>query len=344
MEDTQSAGISEFLTVCGVTPLYGFASDAERLEVGEIATIEAFKESMLQDFVAEDVLRQQLKLLPPNYVIRHRLTLPKSEVLRIYAPQDMSGRPGAMDGVGFISQLTSPVILFLRSLQLFKPGRLMAGDTAFFALGEKPWGTMMLVRCSESSPDYHHARTAGTLLELHENELPFLSGFLQLTARLLPLASAIPQLELALHKYCSESTSNGDVVDLTTCLEALLVQEDDGLNFRLALRCANLNGYTAAERKDIYGEIRKFYGVRSKFVHGEKLDPKHINTLGRIDRLRELTRRTLLAVLGILIDRGSLFDREFYAALDGMCLDDEERSSLQRAASRVLHFTGCGQE
>jgi hypothetical protein len=69
-------------------------------------------------------------------------------------------------------------------------------------------------------------------------------------------------------------TADDSVIDLSICLEALLLsgvgnEEDRGnISYRFALHGARLLAEDIAGRKPIYRMLKAVYGVRSKIVHG----------------------------------------------------------------------------
>jgi Apea-like HEPN len=61
-------------------------------------------------------------------------------------------------------------------------------------------------------------------------------------------------------------------IDLRTCLEALLIDRDQGeYAHRLSLRGAWILGATANDRRSIYGDLKKAYDIGSKAVHSGRV-------------------------------------------------------------------------
>lgn len=54
--------------------------------------------------------------------------------------------------------------------------------------------------------------------------------------------------------------------------EALFAYESEGVNFKVPIRVGNYIGKDAAERKAIFDKIRFAYNIRSRFLHGDKLN------------------------------------------------------------------------
>jgi hypothetical protein len=58
------------------------------------------------------------------------------------------------------------------------------------------------------------------------------------------------------------------LIDLMIAFEALLLEGPTSAAHKLALRFAKLMGSSFAQRKDLYKEMKRFYDVRSRLVHG----------------------------------------------------------------------------
>ena len=119
-------------------------------------------------------------------------------------------------------------------------------------------------------------------------------------------------------------------------LESLLVPEEEGIAFRLAQRVANLLGPDARSRKELFKQIRDFYGLRSRIVHGSKIRPKEVRAAQQVDTLREITRRVLLSVIALAGDVDLNAD-SYASLLNDLCFDDDLRRSVQAKASELLH-------
>lgn len=70
------------------------------------------------------------------------------------------------------------------------------------------------------------------------------------------------------------------IVDYAIGLEALLLKGiKDELSYRFALRGATILFWDGGEREKIFNELRDFYEVRSKIVHGIHVDPADLRTI-----------------------------------------------------------------
>ncbi len=326
----------------GVTPLYGFSTDADPLVILEDVIITTASDERLQVLDADDVFVQHVRLFRPQHLLWNTIHLTYEDFTSMVAShREQVGerdvyRSDAGETPAFLKYVL-PVANLLRGLQLFKPGRLVAGDTSFFLrTQEADNGTLSLTRCSEMSIDYQFVEQFSPRYELREEEVWFFLSFLAKFLEIWLLAQKYPQIEFAIGKYASETSLYGGTVELITSLEALLVPEEEVLSFRLAQRVANLIGTDAVSRKDLFRQVRSFYGVRSKLVHGAEFKKKELTVLQQLDSLREITRRVLLSVLALAADIGLTSDT--YATLNDMCFDDDLRRSIQSRASALFHF------
>jgi len=103
------------------------------------------------------------------------------------------------------------------------------------------------------------------------------------------------------------------------------------------LRIANLLGSDANSRKDIFKQVKDFYNLRSKIVHGVTLDTKLRGRLNALDSLREMVRRVILSAMALYSEGtppANLPD-----IMDELALDDESRKRVCATASKFLHLS-----
>lgn len=328
------------LLLSSVTPLYGFVSDADVVVLNNEATITRNTKEHLDVLSPHDVFIDHIRLYQPQHLLWKTIALSSDQVTSIAdfcRALEVDSWSGGAENASSHLVYIEPVCQLLRTFQLFKPGRLVAGDTSFFLrTQEVGCSTASLVRCSEMSIDYQFVQHYSPQYEFNSAEIPFFLSFVNRINAVWPIAQKYPQIDLALHRYCKESGRYGEVIDLMISLEALLVPEEEGIAFRLSQRVANLLGSDAPSRKELFKQIREFYGLRSRIVHGAKIRPKEISAAQQLDALREITRRVLLSVMALASD--TELSSDFYASLNDMCLDDDLRSSVQAKASALLHF------
>jgi hypothetical protein len=129
-----------------------------------------------------------------------------------------------------------------------------------------------------------------------------------------------------------------EVVELMTAFEALVTKKEEveGLTYRLALRVANLLGRDPEERKNIFRQVKQFYGLRSRIVHGADIDSKMKRRFDELEAMRELLRRLLLSVMALAANGQRL--SEIPDLVDELAFDDERRREVQQVASAFLYI------
>jgi Apea-like HEPN len=331
-----------------ITPLYGFNSDAERLTIGRKWYIQTYEPDVLPAFKEHDQVAAFLRVFPPDYTLHQQMPI-TPDLKRLL--DEGQPRPSGLMAIQHISILLSLKCLdTIRTLRLFKSEKLRCGPTWVFRFempkkedAEKPG------ECKLEA----HFSVAGTLIDsltrredfdkytLNVSELPSLRSFQDSLGNLSEKLAENPAIALAVDRHGSsnEIKSADEIIDLFICLESLMLEQEEGLSIRLAQRTANLLGDNAKSRLTIYKQLREFYGLRSKIVHGSNLSNKQRERLKNIQPLREIARRAVLAVLGVSVEipLGPLL----YGALDKMSLDDEKRKHLQRLAATHL-VVPCG--
>ena len=322
-----------------VTPLYGLVSEADVIVISDGVTITRISEERLEILSADDVFIDHIRLYQPQHLLWKTIELSSDQVTSIVEfsrTLETDLWRGGAENIPAVLAYVEPVSQLLRAFQLFKPGRFVAGDTSFFVRSqETDCKTLSLARCSEMSIDYQFVEQFAPHYVFNAAEVPFLLSFVQRLNAAWPRIQEFPQIDLALHRYSGESAQYGGVIELMISLEAVLVPETEGIAFRLSQRVANLLGRDAPSRNELFKQIKDFYGLRSKIVHGAKFRLKEITAAQLVDDLREITRRVLLSIMALAADAD--LDSAFYESLDGMCLDDNLRSSFQTKASVLLH-------
>jgi hypothetical protein len=205
------------------------------------------------------------------------------------------------------------------------------------------WRTLSIGRTSTSSIDYRRIASQAASYELTSIELPFLLAFRETVQPALRLADSVPALNLALNLYSADNGEELNAVSTVTALEALLTKKDEneGLTYRLSMRAANLLGRNAEARKQIFLEIKSFYNLRSKLVHGAQLDGKLLNRLGELDSLRETLRRVLLSATALLFEEKN--SPNLPELLDELAFDDDKRKQVQERAEKFFHISNADQ-
>jgi hypothetical protein len=330
------------LQIGSVTPLYEFSSDSDDLPLGNGIRICRYncKANL------PEILSTHFSIHTPDFLLWFD-PLKCNEVYRVELARALSDIVNSRTGdtyddlkcfrlIELLTQWAAPYFMVLR---LFKPGRLRAGETFILLSWESSdeWTALGCGRASMMTVDYGQLGLSTDSYDLRADEGPFVVAF---TEAVLPLLSAIdkyPTLATALALYSEDRGGALDVVGSISALEALLTkrEETEGLSYRLSLRVANLLGFDADSRKNTFKDVKKFYNLRSRIVHGTALDGKMMQGLD-IGSIRETLRRVLLSVMALYSEGlrpDTLPDR-----LDELALDEEARTETCSAASKFLHM------
>jgi hypothetical protein len=121
------------------------------------------------------------------------------------------------------------------------------------------------------------------------------------------------------------------VVDLVTSLEAIL-GTDVEITYRLSMRVAQILAASDAERVQLFRDVKRWYALRSKLVHGGEMKQKEAELLADPEPLREIVRQLLRGFLGLSVVGDSPYDKEFFKSqLDVTLLSLVERGKLRTA-------------
>ena len=335
-----------------LTPLYAFSSDSEELTIGEIFRVVKYKQDLSLPLSTDDILLKHLRLYEPDYLLWQRAPMEWADLRTVMNPTVFAGEGGAAKLSATLSVLFHfPATNFFRLLRLFKPGSVTAGDTFIISrdprLEEGVWETIIGKRCSEMVIDYTWLGALSESYTLLSSEVPFFNLF---SKTLLPQLEALqkteylstpPPLEIALLLYNQDERDvRVSVLNALTALEGLLTNETNAeLSYRLSLRVANLLESNDASRLDRFKEMKEFYDLRSKLIHGSasKLSPKLQNRLRTVASLREILRRTILSVMALFLD-GSSTEGRLDDLLDQIVFDEARRKEVQKLAAKFLHL------
>src|ERR1035437_2152535 len=342
-----------------VTPLYAFSSDSEELKIGELFRLVKYQRNSLPPLPADDILLKHLLLYEPDYLLWQRADLDDATDLRAFLnPAEFTGDGSASKLEATLSVLFHfPATNLFRLLRLFKPGRVTAGDTFVISCETRSeegiWETTFGKRCSEMAIDYTSLGAPPGSSPLILSGGPFFNLF---SKALLPqleslqkagYLSAPPPLEIALLLYNEdERMPRMAVLNALTALEALLTNESNAeLSYRLSLRVANLLESDDALRLNRFTEMKEFYDLRSKIIHGSAstLSPKLQNRLQMVDSLREILRRTILSVMALFLDDKSTEVR-LDELLDQLVFDEAKRKEVQKLAAKFMHLEGTSSD
>lgn len=328
-----------------ITPLYCLVTDTDEIVLTDKITIARFSEEQIKFLGEDDRFIRHLRLYTPQCLLWERSSVSlkefrqmAEETVALAAEHGMDQGDDLVRGMdGRTSALHSKVnqlILLLRALQLYRRGRLVVGDSLFYF--SEPLPACIIARCTDMTVDYQVTEQYRPSYEFNSSDV---RDFLTFYVRFLEVSLTIgeyPEIELAVARYCKETAQHGDVVDLMISLESLLVPEQEGIAFKLSQRVANLLGTNVNLRKELFGKVRDFYGLRSRTVHGARVKPKQFELQQQLDDLREITRKTILSVMALASEFG--MGQEFSLLLDDMCFDDGLRGSVQTKAAALIQF------
>lgn len=117
------------------------------------------------------------------------------------------------------------------------------------------------------------------------------------------------------------------LIDDVVCLEALVGTRDE-LAFTIAFRISGLLELDDPNRQALFRSLKSFYSTRSDVLHGAALKERARTDVSRERDLRDLVRRTLLGLLGLI---GSEFDPTpnfMSTSLDDILMVPAERARL----------------
>jgi len=121
------------------------------------------------------------------------------------------------------------------------------------------------------------------------------------------------------------------LLDCVTALEALLGAENE-IAFKLSFRVASILADTDEERSNMMILLKDFYDTRSRVIHGSNLQQKHQTLLQRVDELRNIVKRLLVAFIRLGNTKPPKYGKDFWQAkLDGTLVNTVERERLRGA-------------
>ncbi len=143
-------------------------------------------------------------------------------------------------------------------------------------------------------------------------------------------------LDLALRSFMSTYDRwppGGDsrVLDSITAVEAVLGSGIE-IAFKLSFRMAGILGANDAERVAIFEDMKAYYDLRSRLVHGGALKQKHHDLLGDTERLRHLVRQLLNGLIHLAINPQEAYGKRFFEERLDSALQQESTRTALRAA------------
>jgi hypothetical protein len=135
---------------------------------------------------------------------------------------------------------------------------------------------------------------------------------------------------LSAKKYTSgmnQRYAEDAILDFAVALESLLALDKEQISFKLRLYLSLLIGDTYTERKQIYSDIRAFYGFRSTLIHGSTLSLSDEQTK-LITRVGSYLSKALIKTCGKKIKEQVMAELEFLSLLGAPRLIKERTQCL----------------
>jgi hypothetical protein len=127
------------------------------------------------------------------------------------------------------------------------------------------------------------------------------------------------------------TAQDAQLLDCVTALEALL-GADNEIAFKLSFRISSILADTDEERVKLLRLLKEFYTARSKVVHGDTLSPKQQALLQRVNELRNIVKRLLVAFIRIGTAKPADYGKTFWKEkLDSVLVNTVEREKLRVA-------------
>lgn len=309
-------------TYRGVANLRWFRTDGGPYDFGNGVSIRGRSFTELAELgfsqhVLEALSRDWMGMGASSYVMLAETSVPKS-------PDNV-----VMTGTG--TEWTRAQRL-LEAMRLLAPGDVTIGPMWIARASRVEVGLGGLTSNGVSIP------TIGSSYELVEaivRELPpMVSALDDLAQR--GYGNSPGNLDLALRSYMATYDRwppGGDsrVLDAITALEAILGSGTE-ITFKLSFRVAALLGSDGAQRAQVFEDMKAYYDLRSKLVHGASLKEKHRALLADTERLRKHVRTLLRAFVKLATTENHGYSKQWFDRdLDTALQVDADRSALRAA-------------
>jgi hypothetical protein len=143
-------------------------------------------------------------------------------------------------------------------------------------------------------------------------------------------------LSVALRAFSSTydrwpTAQDSQLLDCVTALEALL-GADNEIAFKLSFRIASILADSSEERSNLLKLLKDFYDTRSRVIHGANLKEKHQALLRRVDELRDIVKRLLVAFIRLGNTKPDEYGKNFWQErLDSVLVNTVECEKLRVA-------------
>jgi hypothetical protein len=127
--------------------------------------------------------------------------------------------------------------------------------------------------------------------------------------------------------------SSGDsrILDAITALEALLGSTAE-IAFKLSFRVAGILAANDDDRIVLFNNMKAYYDLRSRLVHGTPLRDRHRALLADHEQLREIVRQLLRGFMHLAVRGNPTYGKQFFQdQLDAELQHEAKRAKLRRA-------------
>jgi hypothetical protein len=130
------------------------------------------------------------------------------------------------------------------------------------------------------------------------------------------------------------------LLDCVMSLEAVFLESEGELSYRLSHRISNVYGESENERKLVFDFVRRCYSNRNKIIHGAQFDIEDWGYMYSIEDLEEITRKCLRRAIALneLKYKGKRTKKQFLKDLDSSTFDSELRSDMQNSEKKYFEI------
>lgn len=251
---------SSTLDLRAVAPLYGFWSDRERIDLKDGLAIVLFADADRKRLFPQPIdfigATGPFGFLNARYALEYVWKIPK-----ILEP---TATPVGGEGVRRTMELFERVVTALR---LFQGGHVIYSH---IDVGPRRW---MPFRLGLAFARPASGTLVGRPYKLTGSKLDDFGAFFEWlysldTEHWRRIRTALRRFNLG----CERPIFEDRLIDFVIALEALLLDSQGELSYRIALRGAALLGDAPTEREDYFIRLRKLYELRSRIVHGDPVE------------------------------------------------------------------------
>ena len=193
---------------------------------------------------------------------------------------------------------------FLNVLMLYKVGNVQSNSFAWQSSGTAGLGIL------HDEPLFFSHVYAGVSSYIRKKEINEFKEFWKVIKPKIPREFTLPSIHskpvsIAYAHYRDGMEAHGHIEKRCAygimALEALLMQGENEIRYRIGMRVAQLLSILGLDKKKVFDDIGTAYCARSKFAHGGKLSSKELNKIKKKYKHNEVLELTILDYVRILI-------------------------------------------